>query len=133
MRPHLPLLAFAGVGFASWAAWPPGWRLGLCLGWGSVLSVEVLLLGLRLRALARSSQVGNRWLGLSVAGFLLKLLLVLAGGSLGAWSGWYHVPSFLLSFVVGLLVGETVSVTVLLRATRLRVSNPEVGGAGDSA
>lgn len=116
----IALLVLALTGLASWPLWPPPWRLGLALGWSAVLAVEILLLARRRRAMRSPAGArGYRQLQFAqVLGFLLKLFLVTAGGILGAATDWYHEASFLLAFVAGLLAGEAVSVTALLRGSR---------------
>lgn len=123
----IALLVLTLAGLATWPLWPPSWRLGLALGWSVVLAVEILLLWRRRRAMhAPADARAYRQLQLAqVLGFLLKLLLVTAGGILGAATDWYHEASFLLAFVAGLLAGEAVSVTALLRAARGAGSPPQ--------
>ncbi|RMH05377.1 MAG: hypothetical protein D6702_00345 [Planctomycetota bacterium] len=112
------ILLLLAVGVASWPLWPPPWRTGLLLGWSLALALELSLFALRRGAAARS---GFRpLLQVQVFGFLLKLVVLTLGGVLGARTGWYHHPSFLLAFVAGIVAGEAVALTALLRARPLR-------------
>ncbi len=125
-----PLLLLALAGLASWPLWPESWRLGLAVGWSVSLALESLVFARRRLAMAQKADARNyqAMLLTQVMGFLGKLVVVLIGGVLGAKTGWYHYPSFLLSFVAALVLGEAVSVTALFRATR--GSAPRPGGDG---
>lgn len=110
------------LGTASWWAWPEAWRLGLLLGWSMALLLEAWLLAKRKRLLLMAPpppdhprRGGQDLLQVLVSGFLLKLFLLAGGGFLGAKTGLFHYPSFLLAFLVGVFYGEGIGFVLLLR------------------
>ncbi|MBL7008956.1 MAG: hypothetical protein ISR76_08155 [Planctomycetes bacterium] len=120
------LLVLTSAGLLSWPLWPEAWRLGLGIGWCCSLALELAVYARRRRLMAAEADARS-YQGLllvQVAGFLAKLLAVAAGGVVGAQTGWYHYPAFLLSFVAGLVLGEAVMLTSLFRATRGAAERP---------
>ncbi len=130
----IALLTLTLAGLLSWPLWPEPWRLGLALGWGSALALEFLVYARRRRLMAAKADARSYqgMLLTQVLGFLGKLVAVAVGGILGAQTGWYHYPSFLLAFVAGLVLGEAVTVTALFRATRGSAEQPARSGARET-
>jgi hypothetical protein len=128
------LLLLTLAGLATLPLWPEAWRLGLGLGWCAALALELLVFVLRRRAMAQQADARNfqRMLLIQVLAFLGKLVVVFAGGVLGAKTGWYHYPSYLLAFAAGLVLGEAVPMTALFRATRAAAERPAGGGARET-
>ncbi len=128
------LLLLTLAGLATLPLWPEAWRLGLGVGWCAALLLELLVFAARRRAMTQDADARNfqRMLRIQVLGFLGKLVVVTAGGVLGAETGWYHHPSYLLAFVAGLVLGEAVPMTALFRATRAAARRPADGGARET-
>ncbi|MFQ5747885.1 MAG: hypothetical protein ACE5H3_00325 [Planctomycetota bacterium] len=109
------LLVLSGLaGAATLPLWNLEWRSGLLSGWALGILMETLLLGRRLAALRGGPRAGNL-LALTALGFLAKLALLAAGGILGAFTGWFHAPSFLLAFLAAVFLGEGLALTRFLR------------------
>jgi len=109
------LLVLTGLaGVATFPLWEPAWRSGLLSGWTLGILVETWLLGRRLAALRCGPRSGNL-LALTALGFLTRLALLGAGGILGAFTGWFHAPSFLLAFLAAVFLGEGLTLTRILR------------------
>jgi len=107
----LILSGLAGVGTLPF--WDPEWRTGLLFGWVLGILLEAWLLGRRLAALRGGPHSGNL-LALTALGFLAKLALLAAGGILGAFTGWFHAPSFLLALLAAIFLGEGLALTRFL-------------------
>ncbi len=114
------LLTLTIVGAATCLLLPADWQSGVLAGWLAAFALEFIL-DWRRRVFVRTEHKSpNTMLGITVAGFLGKLVLLGVGGVASAYLHLFHTASYLLAFVSAALIGEAVSLTALMRATRVK-------------